>query len=56
MGLEQKIMQLYKDEALRNNLVEIGKSVAMNHSWNMAADAVWQGIQKAYTAVATPKK
>jgi len=54
--IAEKIMQLYKDETLRNNLVEIGKAVVMNHSWNRAADAVWQSIQKAYTAVATPKK
>jgi len=54
--IAEKIMQLYKDEALRNNLVEKGKDVVMNHSWNIAADVVWQSIQKACIARSNTQK
>jgi len=54
--IAEKIMQLYKDETLRNSLVEEGKAVVMNHSWNLAADMVWQSIQKAYIGNGSTKK
>jgi len=54
--IAEKIMLLYKDETLRNNLVENGKAVVMNHSWNRAADVVWQSIQQAYASTGEPKE
>jgi len=54
--IAEKMMHLYKDESLRNNLVENGKTVMMNHSWNRTADAVWQSIQKACVAKGNTQK
>ena len=47
--MADKMMLLYKDETLRNSLVEKGKAVIVNYSWNKTADLLWQSIQKAYT-------
>jgi hypothetical protein len=42
------MMLLYKDESLRNRLVEKGKTVVEKYNWDKTADALWQCIQKAY--------
>ena len=46
----EKMMLLYKDESLRNNLVEKGQKVIEKYNWDKTADALWQSIQKAYAA------
>ena len=47
--MAEKMMLLYKDETLRSRLVEKGKAVVGNYSWDKTADLVWQSIQKAYS-------
>jgi glycosyltransferase involved in cell wall biosynthesis len=54
--MAEKMMQLYKDEALRNGLVEKGKIVAAKYSWDKTADLLWQSIQKAYAAPGKTQK
>jgi glycosyltransferase involved in cell wall biosynthesis len=44
----EKMMLLYKDESLRNTLVEKGQIVAAKYDLDKTADAIWQSIQKAY--------
>jgi len=46
-NIADKMMLLYKDESLRNSLIEKGKLVAAGYSWEKAADLFWQGILKA---------
>ena len=45
--IADKMMLLYKDESLRNSLIEKGKVVAAQYSWEKTADLFWQGILKA---------
>lgn len=45
--IADKMMLIYKDESLRNTLIEKGKLVAGNYNWEKAADLFWQGILKA---------
>ncbi|HKO81494.1 MAG TPA: glycosyltransferase family 1 protein [Chitinophagaceae bacterium] len=45
--IADKMMLLYKDETLRNNLIEKGKLVAAHYTWEKAADLFWQSILKA---------
>jgi glycosyltransferase involved in cell wall biosynthesis len=42
-----KMMLLYKDESLRNSLIEKGKIVAAQYSSEKTADLFWQSILKA---------
>jgi glycosyltransferase involved in cell wall biosynthesis len=44
-GLSEKMMILYKDEKIRNELIARGKEVAAVHSWQNAARILWQTIQ-----------
>ena len=44
--LAQQMMLLYKDESLRNQLIEKGKEQATNFSWNKTTDLLWQSILK----------
>lgn len=46
-NIADKMMLIYKDESLRNTLIEKGKLVAANYTWEKAADLFWQGILKA---------
>jgi glycosyltransferase involved in cell wall biosynthesis len=46
----EKMMLLYKDESLRNDLVEKGKKVIEQYNWDKTADAFWRSIQKAYAS------
>ena len=48
--IAEKMMLLYKDESLRNNLVEKGKTVIEKYNWDKTADVLWQSIQKAYAS------
>jgi glycosyltransferase involved in cell wall biosynthesis len=46
-NIADKMMLIYKDESLRNTLIEKGKLVAANNNWEKAADLFWQAILKA---------
>ena len=46
--IADKMMRLYKDEDLRNDLIKKGKLVAQEYSWEKTADLMWQCILKAY--------
>ena len=45
--IADKMMRLYKDETLRNQLIEKGKLVVQNFSWDRTAEMLWQCILKA---------
>lgn len=45
--LAEKMMLIYKNENLRAQLIEKGKTVAAQYSWQRTAEAVWQSILKA---------
>jgi len=40
-------MLLYEDESLRNSLIEKGKQIAAQYSWDKTVDLFWQSILKA---------
>jgi hypothetical protein len=44
------MMLLYKDEQLKNQLIQKGVVVAKNYSWKKTADLMWQAIMKAVEA------
>ena len=46
-AIADKMMLLYKDENLRNELVQKGKSVAAEYNWKRTAELLWQSICKA---------
>jgi glycosyltransferase involved in cell wall biosynthesis len=41
-----KMMQLFKDENLRNELIEKGKIQAQKFNWDVTAALLWEGIEK----------
>ena len=43
----EKMMQLYKDEMLRSQLIEKGATLAKNFTIEKSADQLWQSIMKA---------
>ncbi len=45
--IAEKMMLLYKDETLRNDLIEKGKLIALQYNWDKAADLLWQSIHNA---------
>ncbi len=45
--IADKMMQLYKDEAMRATLIEKGKLREQQFSWDRSADLLWQCIQQA---------
>lgn len=45
--IADKMMLVYKDESLRNSLIEKGKLAATHYNWEKAADLFWQSILKA---------
>jgi glycosyltransferase involved in cell wall biosynthesis len=45
--LADKMMLLYKDETLRKNLIQKGKEIAFQYSWDKTAALLWQSILKA---------
>lgn len=45
--IAEKMMLIYKDETLRNNLVEKGLATARAYSWDKTATLMWQSIEKA---------
>jgi glycosyltransferase involved in cell wall biosynthesis len=48
--IADKMMLLYKDEQLKNQLIQKGVVVAKNYSWKKTADLMWQAIMKAVEA------
>jgi glycosyltransferase involved in cell wall biosynthesis len=42
----EKLMLIYKDENLRSALIERGKIIAKNYSWERTADLMWDAIQR----------
>jgi glycosyltransferase involved in cell wall biosynthesis len=44
--IADKMMLIYKDENLRSALIEKGKAIAANYSWQRTADLLWQCIVK----------
>ncbi len=42
--IAEKMMLLYKDESLRNSLVEKGKKIAAQNTLEIAADLLWKAI------------
>lgn len=47
--IAEKMMLMYKDEALRSRLIANGKERVKLYSWNEAAEKMWQCIQLAAT-------
>jgi hypothetical protein len=41
------MMLIYKDEKLRKELIEKGKLIADQYSWQRTAELLWQSILKA---------
>jgi len=46
-SLAEKMMLIYKDENLRKQLIEKGKLIALDYSWQRTAELLWQSILKA---------
>ncbi|MEI9944170.1 MAG: glycosyltransferase family 1 protein [Chitinophagaceae bacterium] len=45
--IADKMMMIYKDEALRNRLIEKGKQISTQYSWDKTAALLWDCILKA---------
>jgi len=45
-SMAQAMMRIYKDENLRNELIQKGIHVACQYSWQKTADLLWQSILK----------
>ena len=43
-AIATQMLQLYKDESLRNKLIEAGVLQARRYSWDKTADLFWQTI------------
>jgi glycosyltransferase involved in cell wall biosynthesis len=45
--IADKMMLLYKDEVLRKKLIQKGREIIPQYSWDKTADLLWQSIMKA---------
>jgi glycosyltransferase involved in cell wall biosynthesis len=45
--MAEKMMRLYKDESLRIELIQKGKNIARQYSWDRTAELLWETMQKA---------
>jgi len=45
--IADKLMLLYKDEALHADLKEKSKIIASKYNWQSAADSIWESLEKA---------
>jgi glycosyltransferase involved in cell wall biosynthesis len=43
--IAEKMMRIYKDETLRNQLIENGKNIAGKYSWDKTAELLWNSIE-----------
>ncbi|MCW3074084.1 MAG: glycosyltransferase family 4 protein [Flaviaesturariibacter sp.] len=46
-SIADAMMLIYKDETWRSHLIERGKKVSANYSWDRTADLLWESILKA---------
>lgn len=46
--IADKMMFIYKDEKLRQQLIDKGKEQIKKYSWDKIAELLWQSIEKAY--------
>jgi glycosyltransferase involved in cell wall biosynthesis len=46
-AIANRMMQVYKDETLRKDLIAKGKQVAQQYSWDKTAELLWQSFMKA---------
>ena len=46
-AIAEQMMRIYKDENLRNELIQKGKQVATRYNWDKSAEMLWQTIIKA---------
>ncbi|MDP4263630.1 MAG: glycosyltransferase family 1 protein [Bacteroidota bacterium] len=44
--MAEKMLLLYKDENLRNELIQKGKKIISRYNWDQSADLLWQSIMK----------
>jgi glycosyltransferase involved in cell wall biosynthesis len=42
--ISEKLMLIYKDESLRNRMVEKGREIARQYSWEHSASLMWEAI------------
>lgn len=47
--IAEQMKKIYKDEQLRNKLIEEGRMNAKQYNWNKTSELLWQGIQQAYS-------
>ena len=45
--IAENMMRIYKDENLRKELIEKGKIIALQYSWQRTAELLWQSILRA---------
>jgi glycosyltransferase involved in cell wall biosynthesis len=45
--IAEKMMLLYKDENLKRKLIEKGRTISLEYSWQRTAELLWQSILKA---------
>jgi glycosyltransferase involved in cell wall biosynthesis len=45
--IAEQLMRVYKDETLREHLIEAAKAVAQHYTWDTAAAALWPCIESA---------
>jgi glycosyltransferase involved in cell wall biosynthesis len=45
--IAEKMMQIYKDEKLRRELIEEGRFIAAGYSWEKTAELLWASIEEA---------
>jgi glycosyltransferase involved in cell wall biosynthesis len=44
--IAEKMMRIYKDEPLRNQLIENGKKIVDKYTWDKTAELLWKSIQR----------
>ncbi|MBI3501526.1 MAG: glycosyltransferase family 4 protein [Bacteroidetes bacterium] len=47
-SIKEGMLKIYKDETLRNKLIENGKRQRENFSWDKTADKLWKCIEKTF--------
>jgi glycosyltransferase involved in cell wall biosynthesis len=45
-SIKEGMLKIYKDEALRNKLIENGRIQRKNFSWDKTAEKLWDCIEK----------
>jgi glycosyltransferase involved in cell wall biosynthesis len=46
VDMADKMMRIYKDEPLRNQLIENGKKIVDKYTWDKTAELLWKSIQR----------